>query len=72
MTLYRYAGDSKAGQANGEAVGNKWFAVSSAGKIVKPAATPAAGGGYGSSGYTTPSSSGSSTTPGGGGYDPNY
>ena len=71
MTLYRYAGDSKAGQANGEAVGNKWYAVSSAGKIVKPAATPAAGGGYGSSGYTSPSDSGSSTAPGGG-YDPNY
>jgi hypothetical protein len=64
MTLYRYAGDSKAGQANGEAVSGTWYAVSSAGKIVKPAAT--------SGSYTPPSSSGSSTTPGGGGYDPNY
>ena len=73
MTLYRYTGDSKAGQANGEAVMNKWYAVSSTGKIVKPAATPSSGGGgLGSSGYTTPSSSGSSTTPAGGGYDPNY
>jgi predicted lipoprotein with Yx(FWY)xxD motif len=74
MTLYRYAGDSKAGQANGEAVSDKWYAVSSAGKIVKPAATPSAGGGgLGSSGYgTSGSSSGSSTTPAGGGYDPNY
>jgi predicted lipoprotein with Yx(FWY)xxD motif len=68
MTLYRYLGDSKAGQANGEAVSDKWYAVSSAGKIVKPAATPAAGGGgLGSSGYTSPSST--TTTPG---YDPGY
>src|SRR6266446_842683 len=44
MTLYRYAGDAKAGDANGEAVGHTWYAVSSAGKIVKAAATPAAGG----------------------------
>ncbi len=57
MTLYRYSGDSKAGQANGEAVSDKWYAVSSAGKLVKPAATPSAGGGgLGSTGYTTPSS----------------
>jgi predicted lipoprotein with Yx(FWY)xxD motif len=70
MTLYRYAGDSKAGQANGEAVSGKWYAVSSAGKIVKPVATSSSSGT--GSGYTPPSSSGSSTTPGGGGYDPNY
>ena len=70
MTLYRYAGDSKAGQANGEAVSDKWYAVSSAGKIVKPVATSSSSGT--GSGYTPPSSSGSSTTPGGGGYDPNY
>jgi len=68
MTLYRYSGDAKAGQANGEAVMDKWYAVSSAGKLVKPAATPSAGGGgLGSSGYTTPSST--TTTPG---YDPGY
>ena len=68
MTLYRYAGDSKAGQANGEAMGGTWYAMSSAGKIVKPAAAAPAsgGGGLGSSGYQTPPSSG------GGGYDPNY
>ena len=72
MTLYRYTGDSKAGQANGEAVSDKWYAVSSAGKIVKPAATPSASGGLGSSGYTSPSSSGSGSAPAGPGYDPNY
>jgi predicted lipoprotein with Yx(FWY)xxD motif len=70
MTLYRYAGDSKAGQANGEAVSNKWYAVSSLGKIVKPAATSSSS--STGSGYTPPSSYGSTTTPSGGGYDPNY
>ena len=71
MTLYRYAGDSKAGQANGEAVSDKWYAVSSLGKIVKPAATSSSS--STGSGYTPPSSSyGSTTTPSGGGYDPNY
>jgi predicted lipoprotein with Yx(FWY)xxD motif len=74
MTLYRYAGDSKAGQANGEAVSDKWYAVSSAGKIVKPAATPApsAGGSLGSSGYGTSGSSSGSSSSTGPGYDPNY
>ena len=59
MTLYRYSGDAKAGQTNGEGIQSKWFAVSSAGKIVKPAAASSSGG-LGSSGYgtTTGSSSG--------------
>jgi predicted lipoprotein with Yx(FWY)xxD motif len=69
MTLYRFAGDAKAGDANGEAVGGTWYAVSSAGKLVKQAAgTSSAGGGLGSSGYTTPTST--SPSSGGGGYDP--
>jgi predicted lipoprotein with Yx(FWY)xxD motif len=43
LPLYRYALDSKAGQANGEAlpgqgVPGTWYAVSAAGAIVKPAA----------------------------------
>jgi len=33
--LYRYSGDHKAGQVNGEGVENSWFAVSTAGKVVK-------------------------------------
>jgi predicted lipoprotein with Yx(FWY)xxD motif len=70
MTLYRYLGDSKAGQANGEAVSDKWYAVSSLGKIVKPAAASSSSGT--GSGYTPPSSYGSTTTPSGGVYDPNY
>jgi predicted lipoprotein with Yx(FWY)xxD motif len=74
MTLYRYAGDTKAGQAKGEAVGNTWYAVSSAGTIVKPSATPSASGGLGSSGYGSSGSgtSGSTGSSAGGGYDPSY
>jgi predicted lipoprotein with Yx(FWY)xxD motif len=62
--LYRYAGDKKAGDANGEAVESAWYAVSPAAKIVKDSAPAASsgGGGLGSSGYST-------TTPG---YDPGY
>jgi predicted lipoprotein with Yx(FWY)xxD motif len=29
--LYRYSGDTKAGQANGEGMGGRWFAVTAAG-----------------------------------------
>jgi predicted lipoprotein with Yx(FWY)xxD motif len=52
LPLYRYAPDKKSGQVLGEGVGGVWFAVSSAGKIVKhaPAATTTttpASGGYG-------------------------
>jgi hypothetical protein len=35
--LYVYAGDKKAGDANGEQLQNSWYAVSPAAKIVKPA-----------------------------------
>ena len=64
LGLYLYAGDKKAGDANGEALESSWYAVSPAAKIVKEAAPAASGGGggLGSSGYST-------TTPG---YDPSY
>ena len=41
LPLYRYSADKKSGEVLGEGVGGVWFAVSSAGKIVKhaPAAT---------------------------------
>jgi len=45
MTLYRYSGDSKAGQTNGEGIQNIWYAISPTGKLVKKAAS--SGGGYG-------------------------
>ena len=35
LTLYRYSGDSKAGQTNGEGIQNIWYAISPAGKLVK-------------------------------------
>ena len=63
LGLYLYGGDKKAGDANGEALQNSWYAVSTAAKIVKPKAA-ASGGGYGSSGYTS-TTSGSTGT----GYD---
>jgi predicted lipoprotein with Yx(FWY)xxD motif len=68
LGLYLYAGDKKAGDANGQALESSWYAVSPTAKVVKASAAPASsssssgGGGYGSSGYT-------STTPG---YDPGY
>jgi len=62
LALYLFAGDAKAGDANGESLAGKWFAVSPAAKIVKDTtpAPSAGGGGLGSSGYGT-SGSGSST-----------
>src|SRR5439155_2698618 len=37
LGLYLYAGDKKAGDANGEALESSWYAVSPAAKIVKEA-----------------------------------
>lgn len=45
MTLYRYSGDSKAGQTNGEGIENIWYAISPSGTLVKKASS--SGGGYG-------------------------
>jgi predicted lipoprotein with Yx(FWY)xxD motif len=49
LTLYRYTGDSKSGQTNGEGFEKIWYAVGPSGKLVK-SASPAASGGYGGSG----------------------
>ena len=35
LTLYRYSGDTKAGQTNGEGIQRIWYAVSPTGKPVK-------------------------------------
>jgi predicted lipoprotein with Yx(FWY)xxD motif len=48
LTLYRYSGDSKAGQTNGEGIQSIWYAVGANGKLVKQASS---GGGYGGGGY---------------------
>jgi predicted lipoprotein with Yx(FWY)xxD motif len=53
--LYFFAGDTKAGDTNGQGVGGKWFVVSTTGGLVKhavKAATPAASTSTGSSGGT--------------------
>jgi predicted lipoprotein with Yx(FWY)xxD motif len=64
--LYLYAGDSKAGDVNGQGTAGLWHAVSSSGAIVTKA--PAAGGGSSTStGYGSTTTT--STDPGGyGGY----
>src|SRR5262249_30742976 len=41
LALYRYAGDKKAGQTNGQGVEGSWYAVTSAGKITKAKVTTA-------------------------------
>jgi predicted lipoprotein with Yx(FWY)xxD motif len=45
LTLYRYSGDAKAGQAKGEGFQKIWYATNAAGKLVKKAVS--SGGGYG-------------------------
>jgi predicted lipoprotein with Yx(FWY)xxD motif len=62
LGLYRYSGDKKVGDSNGEGLEQAWFAVSPAAKIVKDtgAASTASsgstgGGGMGSGGYTSTS-----------------
>ena len=46
--LYYFAGDAKAGDVNGQGVGDVWFALSANGELVKGKATEkkATGGGY--------------------------
>jgi predicted lipoprotein with Yx(FWY)xxD motif len=41
--LYRFAGDAKSGDTNGQGVGGVWFTLTAAGKLVKEKPT---GGGY--------------------------
>ena len=50
LTLYRYSGDGKAGQTNGEGLDDVWYAISPGGGLVKGASSPPSddgGGGYG-------------------------
>ena len=42
MPLYRYTGDSKAGDANGQGIGGIWFVIPASGGTAGPAAAPAA------------------------------
>jgi len=65
LPLYRYSLDRKAGQANGQGVGDIWFAIAPSGKLVK--AVPQS-----SSDSSSASSTPSTGTDGGygGGYSP--
>ncbi len=59
--LYRYKGDAKAGDANGQGTGDAWYALSPAGAVVKtlpPHAVPNSSGGSGSTPAPSSSSSG--------------
>ncbi len=58
--LYRYSGDKKAGEVNGQGFEGDWHAVTSAGTLAK------ASGGAGGTTTTTPGT----TTDSGGGYGP--
>jgi predicted lipoprotein with Yx(FWY)xxD motif len=61
--LYRYSGDAKTGDVNGQAFQSKWFAVAPTGKLIKTVPAPAST----SSSTSSSSSSSSSDTS-----DPGY
>ncbi len=58
LPLYRYSGDSKSGQVNGQGVEKTWYVVAPSGAVVKLSATPKASAGGGSSSGSSTSSSG--------------
>jgi hypothetical protein len=55
FTLYSYSGDSKSGQATGQAFAGKWFVLGSSGALVKtkPSSSTGSGGSSTGSGTTT-------------------
>ena len=57
FALYRFSGDKKAGQVNGQGVESSWYAMTPAGTITRATASSAA------SSSSTPASSSSSSTP---------
>ena len=73
LPLYRFAGDAKAGEVEGQGEEGRWFAVAPSGSVVRtslPAAAPAASGSSGqssSSGSASSSSAGSGSAGSGGG-----
>ena len=67
--LYRFAGDTKSGQANGQGLESSWYALAPSGAVVKLNTAPAAGGsssGAGSSSSSSGGTSGSTGTSSGG------
>jgi len=68
LALYRFGGDAKPGDANGQGLESEWYAVSPAARVVKaPASTAATSAPAAASSSSTPPTSSSSS--GGGGYD---
>jgi predicted lipoprotein with Yx(FWY)xxD motif len=67
--LYRFSGDTKAGQANGQGLEKSWYAVAPSGAVVRTTVAASAANGTGGSTSAGASSSGGTTTTGaGGGY----
>jgi predicted lipoprotein with Yx(FWY)xxD motif len=58
LPLYRYSGDSKSGQANGQGFGKNWYVVAPSGAVVRLSASPTASTSGGSSSSSSSSSSG--------------
>lgn len=72
--LYRFAGDTKPGQVNGQGLEKEWYAIAASGALVKsvPAAASAGTSSAGSSSSPSSSGAGSGTSSGdgsSGGYD---
>src|SRR5262249_45708851 len=72
LPLYLFAGDSKAGDVNGQGVGGIWHAIAPTGVVImkaaKTASTPSTGGtSSGGGSYGGSGSSGGSSSGGGGG-----
>jgi predicted lipoprotein with Yx(FWY)xxD motif len=67
LPLYTYAGDSKAGDVNGQGLGGLWHVIAPSGVVITKAAKSASTSSGGSSSNTGGSSSGSGGSYGGGG-----
>ena len=64
--LYRFAGDRKNGQANGQGLESSWYVLAPSGAVVRLSTAPAAGGTSSGSSSSSSSSGGSTGTSSGG------
>lgn len=68
--LYRFAGDTKKGQVNGQGLEKQWYAIASTGALVKAAPSGSSAGTSSSSSSSSSNSTGSGSSDGsGGGYN---
>jgi predicted lipoprotein with Yx(FWY)xxD motif len=69
--LYRFAGDTKSGQVNGQGLEKEWYAVSPSGAVIKlmPSATTSSAGSSGGSSSSSSSGGSSSSSSSGGSGD---